>query len=178
MAENVNSTSEIAIDYKAEFEKLQMDYSKLKNSFDKASTDISSYKKQLADKQTDDEKAQAEFQAREERYKALERENSLMKTKAKLSKTISDEKTLDKIANLYADGKYEEAIELTNTYILASRDELKKEIEAELLMKNPTGQAQGASAGITKDEFDKMTYAQKVDLYNKDIDKYNELTKN
>lgn len=181
MAENVNSTQTTdttpEIDYKAEYERVQGEYAKLKTSFDKASTDVSSYKKQLAEKQTDEERAKADAEEREARYKAIERENSYMKTRAKLSKTISDEKTLDKIANLYADGKVEEAIDQTTAYILASREEMRKEIEAELLKQNPQPSAQGSSAGaITKEQFDAMGVAEKTKLYREDYETYKRLT--
>ena len=117
MAENVNSTNGGQdIDYKAEYEKLQGDHAKLKASFDKASTEVSSYKKQLAEKQTDEEKAQADLEAREARYKAIERENSLYKTKQSLSKFIKDEKIADKLAEYYADGEIAKALELTASH--------------------------------------------------------------
>lgn len=153
MAENVNSTNGgQEIDYKAEYEKLQGDHAKLKASFDKASTEVSSYKKQLAEKQTDEEKAQADLEAREARYKAIERENLLYKTKQSLSKFIKDEKIADKLAEYYADGEIAKALELTASHWASATSELEKTIQAELMKRNPEGHPQTTGASLTKDQ--------------------------
>ena len=51
--------------------------------------------KALADKLTEEEKAQIELAKREEYYKALEKENNRNKYISKLGKTIKDEKVLN-----------------------------------------------------------------------------------
>lgn len=134
MAETQTPTPEV--DYKAEYEKLQADHAKLKTSFDKTSSDLASAKKQLAETQTDEQRRQAEMQEREARYQQIERENSLYQYREKLSKFVKDEKTLDKLANLYADGEIAKAIELIASYLAAERVEMEKQIKAELMATN------------------------------------------
>lgn len=87
----------------------------------------------LREKLTDDEKRQAEYAEREEHYKRLERENNVMKTKQKLSKSISDERLVDELAELYADGKVLEAIDKQNAYYAKKEETIKKTVESSLL---------------------------------------------
>jgi hypothetical protein len=82
--------------------------------------------RKLQERLTDDEKKQAEINAREEHYKAIERENSIIKTKAKLSQTIKDEKVLEEIAQLYADGDVMSALEKQNVYLATFKSRTRK----------------------------------------------------
>lgn len=109
--------------------------------------------KKLADKLTEEEKAQLELAKREEYYKALEKENARNKYVAKLGKTIKDEKVLGEIADLYADGNYAGAIDKQNEYLEKYHSNLEKEIKAELLKKNPQATPEsGNKTYKTKDE--------------------------
>ena len=109
--------------------------------------------KALAEKLTEEEKAQIELAKKEEYYKALEKENNRNKYIAKLGKTIKDEKVLNEIADLYADGDYASAIDKQNEYLAKYHGELEKTIKAELLKQNPQPTAQsGNNSYKTKDE--------------------------
>lgn len=109
--------------------------------------------KALAEKLTEEEKAQIELAKREEYYKALEKENNRNKYISKLGKTIKDEKVLNEIADLYADGDYASAIDKQNEYLAKYHGELEKTIKAELLKQNPQPMAQsGNNSYKTKDE--------------------------
>lgn len=135
--------------------------------------------KKLAERLTDDEKREAELLAREEHYKALERENNRIKMKERLSKSITDQKILDEVATLYADGKIDEALDLQNDYNAKTRVEMEKQIKAELLKSNPTPAPQnGGQKGLTKEDFKNMSYQERVSLYEKDPKKYEELKSN
>ena len=85
--------------------------------------------KALAEKLTEEEKAQIELAKREEYYKALEKENARNKYITKLGKTIKDEKVLNEIADLYADGDYASAIDKQNEYLAKYHGELEKTIK-------------------------------------------------
>ena len=109
--------------------------------------------KALADKLTEEEKAQIELAKREKYYKTLEKENARNKYITKLGKTIKDEKVLNEIADLYADGDYASAIDKQNEYLAKYHGELEKTIKAELLKQNPQPTAQsGNNSYKTKDE--------------------------
>lgn len=109
--------------------------------------------KALADKMTEEEKAQIELAKREEYYKALEKENNRNKYIAKLGKSIKDEKVLNEIADLYADGDFATAIDKQNEYLAKYHGELEKSIKADLMKQNPQPTAQsGNNSYKTKDE--------------------------
>lgn len=138
-----NGTMEI--DYKVEYEKLQSELATARQTNDKFSSEIAEYKRKDRARMGEEEKRQADLEAREEHYKAIERENNIMKMKAKLGKSITDEKSLDKIANYLADGKILDAIELQNSIWETAKVELRKQIEADLLAQNPTPPPQNSN---------------------------------
>ena len=109
--------------------------------------------KKLADKLTEEEKAQIELAKREDYYKQLEKENNRNKYIAKLGKSIKDEKVLNEIADLYADGDYATAIDKQNEYLAKYHGELEKSIKADLMKQNPQPNPQNGGATYkTKDE--------------------------
>ena len=130
----------------------------------------------LKDKMTEEEKAQVEREKREEYYKALEKENMLNKFTAKLSKSIKDETVLAEVANLYAEGKYAEAIDKQNEYIAKSNTELEKTIKANLMKENPQAQPSKGNGVITKEEFNNMGVQERTKLYNEKPELYKQLT--
>lgn len=93
---------------------------------------------ELRKRMTDDEKRAQEIADRENYYKAIERENSLYRYKSDLAKSITDTAVLDKIATLYADGNYSEAIKAQSEYFVKERENIGKQIREELLRTNPT----------------------------------------
>ena len=109
--------------------------------------------KALAEKLTEEEKAQIELAKKEEYYKALEKENARNKYITKLGKSIKDEKVLNEIADLYADGDFATAIDKQNEYLANYHGELEKTIKADLMKQNPQPTAQsGNNSYNTKDE--------------------------
>ena len=109
--------------------------------------------KALAEKLTEEEKAQIELAKKEEYYKQLEKENNRNKYLTKLSKSIKDEKVLNEIADLYADGDFATAIDKQNEYLAKYHGELEKTIKADLMKQNPQPTAQsGNNTYKTKDE--------------------------
>lgn len=153
MAENENSTMTTAIDYKAEFERMKGELETARDTINKVSSENAEYKKRNRELLSKEGQKEADQEAREAHYKEIERENNLYKVKERLAKSITDEKTLNKLANLYADGKVEEAIDLTNTYIAESKVELEKEIQAKLMQQNAEPTApNGTAKSLTKAE--------------------------
>lgn len=93
---------------------------------------------ELRKRMTDDEKRAQENADRESYYKAIERENALYKYKAELAKSINDNSVLEKIATLFADGNYSEAIKAQSEYFSKERENIGKQVREELLRTNPT----------------------------------------
>lgn len=133
------------------------------------------YKTKYTATLTEAQKAEAENAERENRYKQIEKENSIYRYTDKLSSTIKDKAVLSEVATLMAEGKFDEAIDKQNTYLAYETAELEKRIKDELMRQNPQAQAGNDGAGtITKEQFDNMTVAERTKLYKEQPDKYNE----
>lgn len=150
MENETTKTNEV--DYKAEFERLQNDYAKLKGNFDKTSSEVADYKRKERERMGDEEKREAEMQEREAYYKKLEKENAVHRYTAKMSNLIKDEKTLNEVATLMAEGNYDKAIEKQMAYLEKERAELEKTIKADLMRQNPQPTPQSGGKSMTKQE--------------------------
>lgn len=140
------------IDYKAEFEKMQSDYAKLKASFDKASTEIAENKRKERERMSDDEKKKAEADELAQYYKGLERRLAITDYEAQLD-DVTDAKIKREIAELFADGETAKAMAKHKEFRTKDREELKKQIKADLMKQNPQHNPQsGNSAYKTKEE--------------------------
>ena len=132
--------------------------------------------KALAEKLTEEEKAQIELAKKEEYYKALEKENARNKYITKLGKSIKDEKVLNEIADLFAEGDFVTAIDKQNEYLAKYHGELEKTIKADLMKQNPQPQPQNGNGGITKEQFDAMGVQERTKLYNEQPEVYKQFT--
>lgn len=133
------------------------------------------YKAKYTDTLTEAQKAEQANIERENRYKEIEKQNSIYRYTEKFSSTIKDKTILTEVATLMADGKFEEAIDKQNAYLATENAEMEKRIKDELMKQNPQAQAGNDGAGtITKEQFDKMTVAERTKLYKEQPEKYNE----
>ena len=117
------------------------EYAKLKAQMDKYASELAESKRKEKERMTADEKKQAELLEKEERYKAIERENTLIKLKAKVSKSVDDDTIATQVAELMADGKIIEAIEKQNEYIANMKTDIEKKVKEDLLKTNPQPKA-------------------------------------
>lgn len=117
------------------------EYAKIKAQFDKVASELAESKRKEKERMTADEKKQAELLEKEERYKAIERENTLIKLKAKVSKSVDDDTIATQVAELMADGKIIEAIEKQNEYIATMKTNIEKKVKEDLLRENPQPRA-------------------------------------
>ena len=125
------------------------------------------------------QRAEQEAFEREERYKKIERENTINRYTKKLSSTIKNEEILSEVATLMADGKYDEAIERQTAYIVAETAETEKRIKQELMKTNPQANARsGVGGAITKEQFNSMGVAERTKLYKENPDLYKQLNEN
>lgn len=125
-------------------------------------------------KLTDDERRDAEMAEREQYFAQLERTNNIHKFANGLSH-IKDEIVRAQIAELLADGKTFEAIEKQNEYQIGQEAQLRATIKQELLSNNPTPPPVTNVGAISKEQFVKMGYQEKVKLYNDNPELYNQL---
>lgn len=124
---------------------------------------------------TEAQRAEQESIERENRYKQIEKQNSIYRYTDKLSSTIKDKATLTEIATLMADGKFDEAIDKQNAYLASETAEIEKRIKDELMKQNPQANAENNNAGaITKKQFDQMSVAERTKFYKEQPEKYNE----
>lgn len=167
----VDTPQEPQVDYKALYEKAQRDNANL----DKYNKDL---KAKYQAKLTDEEKQRAEIAERETYYKSLERELSVSKIKSSLSGRVSDTKILDEISSKFADGNTLDALDILNKFENERESNLRKSIEQELLAKNPTPPPQNDNNGeVTKEQFNKMTVAERMELKNKNPELYKKYAK-
>jgi hypothetical protein len=175
MAEETTTTTTETVDYKAEFEKMQNDYAKLKSNFDKTSSEVADYKRKERERMSEDEKRSAENAERETYYKELERKLAMKDYADELS-DIADTKTKDNIVSLFADGKIVEALKAFKDFRAKDRVEMEKKIKAELLQQNPQANPQQGVGGLTKEMFDKMGVQERTKLYNEQPELYKKFT--
>ena len=111
------------------------------------------YKTKYTEKLSEVERAELANAEREQKYKAIERENSINKYEKKLSSSVKDESIRNEIAVLMADGKFDEAIDKQNGYLATESAEMEKRIKDELMKQNPQANPQNPKLTYkTKDE--------------------------
>lgn len=173
-ADEGNKQPSIA-ELQAQLQELMTDNAKLKRSVDKASSEAADYKKKykasLNEAETASlEKAEKEAE-REEQFKTLLRENQINKLeKSYLSIGYTAEEA-SQIAIAEIDEDFE-----TKVKIIANVDARKrKEYEAEFLKNRPNVNAGTGVSQITKEQFDKMSIAEKSTLYRENKAEYDRL---
>jgi hypothetical protein len=147
-----------------------------KSKYDAAISERDDFKSKYNSTLTEAQKAEAEAKEREERYKAIERENSINRYKDKLSTSVKDDATRIEIATLMADGKYDEAIDKQNTYLASEATAMEQRIKAELMQQNPQASPQnGGNGAVTKEQFAAMGVAERTKLFNEQPEVYKQL---
>ena len=125
---------------------------------------------------TEAQKSEQEAKEREERYKAIEKENTINRYTKKLGSTIKDETILTEVATLMADGKFDEAIDKQNAYLSNEATAMEQRIKADLMKQNPQASAQNGSGGaVTKEQFNAMGVAERTKLYREQPEIYKQL---
>lgn len=111
------------------------------------------YKAKYTDTLTEAQKAEQANIERENRYKEIEKQNSIYRYTEKFSSTIKDKTILTEVATLMADGKFEEAIDKQNAYLATENAEMEKRIKDELMKQNPQANPENPKLTYkTKDE--------------------------
>lgn len=164
-----NNAQSTNVDYVGEIERLKQSISKL-------SSENADWKRKYNSTLSDQEQQKVQLEEREKYYQEIERENKSIKLKAEFKNSISDDKIIENIVVKMIDGNLLEAVKELNKFISAEKENVKKSIQDELLRSNPTPPPQQGNAGvITKEQFAKMDYNERAELFTKDPELYNKL---
>ena len=148
---------------------------KLKDALSKSNSENAEWKRKYNSKLTEDEQTKALQEERDAYTKSLEMKVAKIELSSELSKSISDEKVLNNVVDDIINGNNVDAIKKINSYIETKVANAIKEHDAELLKSNPVPPPIATSSGITKEQFDNMSFAEKSKLYVEDRELYNQL---
>ena len=124
-----------------------------KSKYDAVIGERDDFKTKYTNTLTEAQRVEQENIERENRYKEIEKQNSVYRYTEKLSSTIADKTVLGEVAMLMAEGKFDEAIDKQNAYLATEKSEIEKRIKDELMKKNPQHNPQSGNATYkTKDE--------------------------
>ena len=161
---------------------IEDDSSKLKKLLNDANAEASKYKKELKAKQeelnsklTEQERAEKERQAkeaeREEMLNKLLKEKNVAEQKANFLKQGYSEELATTSANALIDGDFKTVFDNLGTFI-SDRDK-QAQVKALDDAKRPTGG--DPAPKVTKEQFNKMSYAERSELFEKDKELYDSL---
>lgn len=175
--EEKSTGAENSVDYKAEFERLKDENEKLKKATTNASADVSKLKKELAARMSEDERAKAE---REEATAAMQKElDALRRDKSVSEHTASflgigfDNELAKASAEAITDGNTTALFDNLKKFI-AAHD---KALNADAIRNTPKPGASATDTKVTKEQFENMSYSERVALFNSDPELYKELKK-
>lgn len=150
------------------------DVDKMKSALDKATSEAAGYKKQLRERMTEDEAKEAERAAREA---AIQKELEQLKA----------EKLIDQHTNKFLGLGYEEKLARETATAMAAGDtelvfknhakfiaDREKALKAEILKSTPTPPAGDGAEKKTRDDFKKMTLAEKQKFALENPEQFNE----
>ena len=160
---------------KAQNLKLQQDFEKMKKAFNKSSSEASEYKKKWKSTQTEAEqraieKEEEDKQIREELNK-LKRENEINKQAKNYLGLGYSAEDATKFSEALYDGNTEEMLRI-QAKVMAEK-ELAIKSNAQKSMSNPP--SGNGEKTITKEQFQKMNWKEKQELFSKDRETYNKL---
>ena len=138
---------------------------RLKDALNKATAEASKYKKELREKQTEQERLDAErkeeMEKRDAQLAELLREKTVAEHKANFLKVGYSEELADESAKAIADGDYAKIFNNLGVFLT----EKEKTIKEELLKQTPKPSGGFPNQEITKEQFEKMSYGEKAKLY-------------
>ena len=159
---------------KAELERMKSENEKLKNAQSNASSDAAKYKKQLAERMSEQERAAAETK---ELIETLKAENEKMRREQDVAVRTAayigigfDEATAKQAAEAFG-GNFEDSIIALKSFITAHD----KAINADALRSTPRPDAGATEPTITKEQFSQMSYSERVKLFEEQPELYNKL---
>lgn len=145
-----------------------------KSVFDKKASEAAELSKQLKSRMTEDEAKKAQEDAERAsllaRVKELEHEKTVSTYVAAYAAMGYDEKMAKASAEALANGDMDTVFKNQKTHT----DNREKALRTELLKQTPTPAAGSPNTGKTKEEFSKMTLAEKANFARENPDAYND----
>lgn len=102
------------------------EYKKMKDAFDKASSELAEAKKKEKAKMSEEEKKKAELEEKDKKFSDMEKELTMLKMEKTLSKTF-DEKTTKEVSEAIVTNDTEKLVDL----IFKSQEEFRKRVMEE-----------------------------------------------
>ena len=162
---------------KAELERLKSENSKLKAAQSNASADASKFKKQLEERMTEQERVETQTK---ELIEQLKTENAQMKrSQGVAERTASyigvgfDAILAKQAAEASFDNNHEDFMSALKSFL----DAHDKALAADALRNTPRPGAGAVPPTVTKDQFNGMSYAERLKIYEEQPDLYKELVK-
>lgn len=148
---------------------------RLKNALSKSNSEAADYKKQLREKMSAEELKEKENAEKQEKlqsdYDALLRKVSISENKSKLIGIGYDEKLAEETALAMIDGNLDKVFENQKKHM----ETVEKNVRYEILKGTPKPSGGNSEKTITKEEFDKMGYMDRLKLFKENENLYNEL---
>jgi uncharacterized protein involved in type VI secretion and phage assembly len=150
-----------------------------KDVFDKTASELAQTKKDLKARMTEEERAKAEHDAELAEYKIkyeeLQKEKNIAKNRAEFISAGYDEALAQETAEALEKGDYATVFKNQKAVI----ENVKKIAKGEAAAKIPTpaGKADEGAKTVTKEQFDNMGYAERNELFEKNRELYDELSK-
>ena len=152
---------------------------KYKNAFDKASSEAAQCKKQLRSKQTAEEQ-EAEAKAEADRLKNEKYENAMKELnhmKAVSAYKNVSEKSIDKLIEAVSDNDHAAVASIFDSEVREAVNKAVAEKQAEWMKSRPPVNAgTGEQLTVTKSQFEKMSYRERVDFKEKNPELYKKYT--
>lgn len=160
--------------FEVEVPKDDAEAKKLKEALNKASAEAADYKRKFKERQSEEERVKAE---QEEFVKTLKEQNAqLMREKqtATLEKGFGIAGNLAKdLAEAFLDNNADNFVTSFNKFVEAHD----KDMAAKAMRGTPRPEGGSIANTVTKDQFNKMGYAERVKLKEENPDLYDELNK-
>jgi phosphoenolpyruvate-protein kinase (PTS system EI component) len=165
-AGEVNTTNTANAEYEAEIKRL-------KDALSKSNSENADWKRKYNSKLTEEEQGKALQEERDAYIKSLEQKVAKTELGAELSKGISDSKVVDSVVDDLINGNHSDAIKKINKYIEDRVANAIKEHDADLLRSNPVPPPTTETSGLTQEQFDAMSVAEKTALFRENRETYN-----
>ena len=167
-----------------EIEDTKSEIENYKKMINKASSEAAEWKRKHNALLSDEEKAKAEaeeerqrkaeeFAEMQKKIKDLETEKTVALYQTKLVSMGYNADLATKTAKALSDGKMNEVF----AYMKQHLDAKEKDLRASILKDTPAPNTGATTNEITKEDFKKMGYAEKVKIFNENPELYNELSK-
>lgn len=167
-------------DYMNEIAQLKEELRKTKKEKDKASSEAANFKKALRAKQTTEEREAEELAEQkrlaDEEKESMRKELNHMKA-VSAYKNIKEDETIDLLIEAVSESDHSAIATIMQNEIDKAVKEAVKAERIKILKENPPAKVgTGDAPQVTQEQFNKMSYSQKVELYDKNPELYTKLS--